>query len=557
MSVLAVVPLLAAGGSAALLARKALIDAAAAGLETSAQAKAVAIERWLADKISDTEVLASSRLMSEGPETVRNSIELARKQQDEFEAIVVQDGSGAILAQDGPVSGELLDAVKLRERAAHLQGKSADRELRLVVVAPLRERPGWLGATINFTPILYELSEIRPGKTSHTYIEMASAADAGNAPAHVEPGPTGDILVCRRSLMRFGQVVVVDTELSEVLSALGPILYVLVGIAAVGTVMGVTAATFLTARLRRPIQELEQAAREVAAERFDRRLVVESDDELGSLAKSFNEMTEKLELARVTLSERFRMALDRAETADRKLAAQERDLARAARLAALGTLSAGLAHEIRTPLAALQVFVQSLEGPHLDSGHREDLQLARRELERLARLVERFLDFARPTPPELRPVDLHAILDDVLRLLEPNVARSSVRIVQERVAGSLEVSGDRDQLKQVVMNLLLNALQAMPQGGTVRIATERLRDAGGGVFAVRVLIADTGQGISPEDLDRIFDPFFTTKPDGTGLGLPISHAIVEKHGGRLAVESRVGLGTTFAVELPVSSAEGA
>ncbi|HZU99129.1 MAG TPA: ATP-binding protein [Planctomycetota bacterium] len=544
MSILAVVPLLAAGGSAAFLARKALVDSAAAGLETTTQSKAVALERWLTDKLSDTEVLAQSELMSGRPETVQHSIELARRQQDEFEAIVVS-GKGTV-AQDGSASPELLALVKAGARAAQLQGRSPDGQVRLLLVVPLRESLGWLGATINYTPILSELSEIRPTPASRTWLEQASGVETGAA--QHENGA----LVCRRALPRFGQAVASSTDLSEVLSPLGPILIVLGAFTVLGMAMSLVAVMWLTSRLRRPILQLEHAARDVAAERFDRRLAVEGDDELGSLARSFNEMTDKLELARTTLAERFRTALDRAETADKKLAAQERDMARAARLAALGTLSAGLAHEIRTPLAALQVFIQSLEqAPSLDRAQREDLLLARRELERLARLVERFLDFARPTPPQLARVDLHALLDDALRLVEPKLS-ATIRVVQQRDPGLAEVSGDRDQLKQVVVNLLLNAVQAMPQGGTIRIATEPLRDSNGAVFAVRLLVSDTGVGIASENLDRIFDPFFTTKPDGTGLGLPISHAIVEKHGGRLAVESRVGLGTQFAVELPIS-----
>lgn len=248
MSSLAVVPLVIAGGSAAFLAREALVEAASAGLETTTGTKALALERWLADKISDTEVLAQSELMAErNPDTIRHSLRLARRQQDEFEAIAVVDPTGSTLAEDGAVGAELLEALRTRTRLARLQARAPDREVRLLVTVPLRESLGWLAATINLTPILSELSAIRSGPTTRTFLEPVSLA-AASGTARVEAADGRRLLVSRRPLHNFEQVVVVATDLDEVLSPLGPLLFVLVALTALGMAMSVGAARWLTAR---------------------------------------------------------------------------------------------------------------------------------------------------------------------------------------------------------------------------------------------------------------------------------------------------------------------
>lgn len=232
----------------------------------------------------------------------------------------------------------------------------------------------------------------------------------------------------------------------------------------------------------------------------------------------------------------------------------EAELVRAGRLSALGQLTAGLAHEIKNPLASLKGTAQIL-GDEIakDSPRRRMLELHLREIDRLAATLDRFLAFARPHEVSRREVELGRVVDDVLALVEPQARRHRVRLVRE--GGDVPpIPCDPDKVAQVLMNLLLNAIQAMPDGGEARVSlSETTR--GPRRFAC-IAVSDTGPGV-PEDLrDRIFDPMFTTRPDGAGLGLSISARIVEAHGGLIEVSDSVGGGACFRVLLPWAGTSG-
>lgn len=237
----------------------------------------------------------------------------------------------------------------------------------------------------------------------------------------------------------------------------------------------------------------------------------------------------------------------------------EEDLKRADRLAMLGTLAAGLAHEIRNPLGgikgAAQLLRRSLDG---QSALKEYTDIMVREVDRVNHLIEQLLDLARPPELSLAPVNIHEVLDDVLLLEGQADAHPRIR-VRKRFDPSLPpVRADRAQLVQVFLNLVKNAYQAMTQGGTLTVTTRletdfHIREPGAGRNRyIWVDIADEGGGIRDEDLRRIFSPFFTTKNSGTGLGLAISYRIIKEHGGLIRVESAEGKGTTFKVSLVVA-----
>ncbi|WP_027716186.1 nitrogen regulation protein NR(II) [Desulfuromonas sp. TF] len=249
---------------------------------------------------------------------------------------------------------------------------------------------------------------------------------------------------------------------------------------------------------------------------------------------------------------RYQKAAQHLEESYGKLRAQadlileiEEQLRRADRLAALGELSAGMAHEIRNPLGSIRGTAEILrEGIDPADRRHEFAGILIKEVDRLNRVVQDFLDFARPAPVERGRVDINEALRELLVLTRQQTVKSGVRV--ELLPGDLpKVPGDREQLKQACLNLLLNALQAMPAGGLLTIATTPLDGE------VQVRFADTGQGIPPESLEKIFNPFFTTRQEGTGLGLAITHRIVQGHGGRIEVASRIGEGTTFTMVLPV------
>jgi signal transduction histidine kinase len=221
-------------------------------------------------------------------------------------------------------------------------------------------------------------------------------------------------------------------------------------------------------------------------------------------------------------------------------------LRRADRLSALGELSAGLAHEIRNPLGSIEGAVQILGRPKLpDETRREFTDLASNEVVRLKGLLTNFLEFARPQPPRIMATEIGSLLDSVAKLASETATMAGVAVRAESAEGLPAISVDPEQIKQVLLNLVINAVQATPNGGRICLRANREGDW------VRAEVEDEGVGIPSEDLERIFDPFFTTRSNGTGLGLSIAYQIVSQHGGHIATSRNLQRGMAFSVTLPV------
>lgn len=231
-----------------------------------------------------------------------------------------------------------------------------------------------------------------------------------------------------------------------------------------------------------------------------------------------------------------------------QLQASFEQLRRADRLSALGELSAGLAHEIRNPLGSVEGAVQILGRRDLPEETRNEFtEMASKEVGRLKGLLSHFLEFARPQPPKIIASDVESLLDSVAQLASETakMAQSEIRVQAAR--GLPLVSVDPEQIRQVLLNLVINALQAMPVAGQIWLRAVQDNDE------VRIEVEDEGVGISDDDLERIFDPFFTTRTNGTGLGLSIAYQIVNKHNGHIAARRNPERGMTFTVTLPVAS----
>lgn len=237
----------------------------------------------------------------------------------------------------------------------------------------------------------------------------------------------------------------------------------------------------------------------------------------------------------------------------RKVTALTASVNQAEKLAALGTLAAGIAHEINNPIGVITSRVELMrldaDAHQLPKQVRDDLDVVHRQAGRVARITQGLLSFARKSPRERRSVDLNQIIDDTLVLLEHPLTRAGVRILTARAQGLPRITGDRNALQQVLVNLLTNARDAIAGAGTIEVRTHASADQ----RQVQLSVRDTGRGIPPEALPRIFEPFFTTKADGTGLGLAISYGIVRDHHGAIEVDSRPDHGTTFTVTLPTTA----
>jgi len=247
-----------------------------------------------------------------------------------------------------------------------------------------------------------------------------------------------------------------------------------------------------------------------------------------------------------TFSQQMEEKIQRTTADLRKTEAQ---LIRSEKLAALGQLAAGIAHEIRNPLTSINILIHSLT-ENLSSGdsHREDLKVIEEEINRINEILDRFLRFAKPAAPLLERTDVASIFEETLQLIRPRIEKQRIVVRKEFQALPI-ILMDREQIKQVALNLLLNAVQAMPEGGTLTLRGQNSEDG----QWIRISIQDSGMGIPSEDMNKLFDPFFSTKEGGVGLGLSIAHRIIDQHHGKIEVESNPGEGTLFALWLPIDN----
>jgi signal transduction histidine kinase len=296
-----------------------------------------------------------------------------------------------------------------------------------------------------------------------------------------------------------------------------------------GILLGVVLSGWAASRVTRPVENLARAARRVAGGDWSTHVDVRSRDELGQLAGAFNSMT-------------------------RQLTEQRDRLVQTERVAAWRELARRLAHELKNPLFPLQITVENLlrareqQPAAFDEVFRESTRTLLDEISNLRTIIARFSDFARMPPPQLQAVDLNELVRGAVRLFEAQIKSSGSAPISVRLQladGMRNLQADPDLLHRAVQNLILNALDAMPEGGKLVLST--YESAG----TVRLEVSDTGKGLTPEECARLFTPYYTSKQHGTGLGLAIVQSVVSDHGGRISVQSEPGTGTTFRIELPV------
>lgn len=312
-----------------------------------------------------------------------------------------------------------------------------------------------------------------------------------------------------------------------------------------GAIAGLVAGYGMARGLRQSIFQLSLPLRDVAGK---------LDDIVGPISVSADLGLEDLETILQKVS-------DKVSTVIEQLHRSHREVMRADQLAATGQLAAGLAHELRNPLMSMKVLVQSARrGDRANRLTERDLQVLDEEITRLETLLQTFLDFARPAQLEKRPIELRAIINQTVSLLARRAQHQGVQIQTNFDAVSYTVEADPMQIRQLLLNLLLNALDAVSRNGTIWIELQHVVDADSngserGALRTELRVADNGKGLPPGDRERIFEPFFSTKETGLGLGLPICRRILESHGGEIVASDRDGGGTVFTVRLPRLTAD--
>jgi two-component system NtrC family sensor kinase len=324
--------------------------------------------------------------------------------------------------------------------------------------------------------------------------------------------------------------------------------------------VGLIASLLVRRLISAPLNDLGAGAKRLASGDLEHAIPVRSADELGQLAGSFNAMTTALKKSEQQLREWAHTLEEKVEARTRELRIAQAETLRGEKLASVGLLAAGIAHELNNPLTGVLTFSHLVrEKMPEGSTEAEDMDLVIRETRRCASIIRRLLDFAREKAPEQKYVDLNQVIEDTVSIVDVQARVRDIEIRLELDRELPKVWADADLVKQVVMNMLVNAQQAIEGGGSITVQSRRCkapRSAEPGAAAVpmvELVITDTGCGIPEKDLQRIFDPFFTSKEvgKGTGLGLSVSHGIVAAHGGSIEVQSRVGAGSTFRVYLPI------
>ncbi|HEY6873983.1 MAG TPA: cache domain-containing protein [Geobacteraceae bacterium] len=351
------------------------------------------------------------------------------------------------------------------------------------------------------------------------------------------------------------------------------------GVLFFGSLIGIALSWKISSRLARPVRELETLARRVAAGEREVHIEVDSRDEIGSLAGELNTMTGALIQREEEIRELNRglerKVLERTMQLEEKnllLVKTREELVKVEKLAAVGELAAGVAHEINNPMAIIRGNAELLQmAIPPEDPNREEVDTIAQQVSRVERIVANLLKFARREHRRMGKADLNAILDEILGQIGHQVPLAGITVIRDYAPELAQVDGDAGQLRQVFTNLALNAVQAMPDGGTLRVATRQVQGSRFEVQGseenverrasnveldadfVEISVEDTGEGIAREYLSQVFNPFFTTKASGTGLGLSVSYGIVKEHGGRITVESEAGKGTAFRVVLPAGA----
>jgi len=320
----------------------------------------------------------------------------------------------------------------------------------------------------------------------------------------------------------------IGTSLREQVLLGRNILWTGVGLACAGILLGLLIGFWTTLRVTRPVAQLVSGVQAVAGGDWNTRVSVQSKDEIGELARAFNKMTEQL-----------------IEQRDRAIQAE--------RVAAWRELARRLAHELKNPLFPLQITIENLQRAReqhpaeFDEVFRESTATLLAELQNLKTIVAQFSDFAKMPRPEFQLTDANVLVREVLKLFEAQFyteGRAPIVPQLSLVGADVEILADPLLLTRALRNLVLNAMDAMPEGGTLRVRTEAVDGM------VRIAVSDSGQGLSEEECARLFTPYYTTKRHGTGLGLAIVQSIVSDHHGRISVSGEPGHGATFTIELP-------
>ncbi len=616
----ALIPLGTVGTFAIRTAEDLIFNMVSSELENVASDKAALLERWISERQFDLQVVAgSSILKSMDSEQIARYLKLVQEKYEVYEGFVVVSRNGSVVFDSlgGQVMKSLRDLIRrgyaaqkrkflynqvnttqekwyeepmagrLYQSGISLEPGRRQSVFRISapIVAYNGRIKGVVCATVGTRTILSIVLRVSLGETGECYLVDKD----GTFLAHKEPkrilaeniaqsesfknifGGVDhrriysdyrgvEVLGASRRVAGTDWCLVVEQDRDEAFRSahrLKRYVYLVLGFSACGAMI---LAWLLSFYIVHPIRTLSRAANSLAGGEFQSPAVkTNRTDEIGVLYRAFQDMADRLREGQLSLKEKVDLTEAELRETDVRLKKTELAAARSEQLAALGRLAAGVTHEIRTPLTSLKLFLESVRGEiEISPEYQEDLQIAMHQVKRIEATINRFLDFAKPQDPIFSIIDTAQLIEDALLLVRPKANHQQVDLqvmIDDNLPG---IRGDRKQLGEVLLNLMVNALEAMVSQGklTVSAFMDRFELGGKPRDCVRIDVSDTGPGIDEENISMLFDPFFTTKASGSGLGLSIVQSTVRRHGGDVKVQSAKGEGTTFSVFLLPATVHG-
>lgn len=591
--VFTLVPLCGLGLFSVRMAERLILSMATNQVEHVLADKAVLLERWISERKSDLEVIAgSSILRSMDPERIAPFIELATGKYLVYRDMTVISDKGEVIyssspGKSGAPAGNRVRGVtagRLSTSDIYLQPGQA--ESRFQISAPVQDNSGKIvgavRAEVGTGAILTAVLSVSLGKTGECYLvnregtflahkesqrilaENISQSESFRNIFHTrKPRHTytdyRSVEVIGASMMVPGTdwVLVVEQDRDEAFEAADKLkhyVYLVIVLAFSGTLLS----AWLVARyVANPIRRLSKAANSLASGEFDNSGTRTSrTDEIGTLYKAFGDMARQLQDRHLRLEEEVTQRESELRKTDARLQLTQQAAIRSQQLASLGQLAAGVAHEIRSPLTSLKMFLESMEAEmDISPLYDEDLHVAMAQVERMESTINRFLNFARPQDPLFSEFEAGELIKDALLVARPRAMQQETVIATEIADALPLLSGDRKQLGEALLNLIINGLEATMCGSRIAISASMSlqHSPEESSECIKIDVTDSGPGIDSKLIPKLFDPFYTTKATGTGLGLSIVYSTIVRHGGQVGVDSRLGQGTTFSLLIPVKA----
>jgi signal transduction histidine kinase len=354
-----------------------------------------------------------------------------------------------------------------------------------------------------------------------------------------EHNPLGDVLEIEVPIFlrdvsdRWGSVKL-GLSLEEMHAEVRRTSMLLLGIGALGLLIGIIGATWLARRITTPLQKLVEGTKHISRGDFSLQIDIDSQDEVGNLARSFNEMSRQLQLLQ-----------KRMEEANKRLIQVEK-------LASIGHISAGIAHEIRNPLTAVKLNIQKISAKeNLDEGDLVNLEISQEGIAQIEKFIKELLNYARVSELNLDWFAMDQIIDGSIKMIADSLELKNVTVEKHYAPDMPQVRVDADKVRQVILNMLRNSCEAVDVGGKIKVRIEKTDTPSGP--RLRTEISDNGRGVPQKDWENVFEPFYTTKASGIGLGLAIARKILEQHDGTIRVRAQEGQGSCFEILLPCES----